>query len=92
MIASDVTFEQMRKASRNIPGLAVTSSYMQVEYGLSELEACWDGFAHTSDAYEHSYKSRKAIYLEFSNALNEYLDYLGESLPESLGSSVHSNS
>ena len=86
MIASDVTFEQMRRASRNLPELGVPASYMQVEYGLSELEACWDGFVHTSDAYHQSFKTRKEIHQEFANALNEYLEYLGESIPVSLGS------
>ena len=86
MIASDVTFEQMLRASRNLPELGVPASYMQVEYGLAELEACWDGFVHTSDAYHQSFKTRKEINQEFANALNEYLEYLGESLPVSLGS------
>ena len=85
MIASDVTFEQMRRASRNLSGLGVPASYMQVEYGLAELEACWDGFVHTSDAYDQSFKTRKAIYQEFANALSEYLEYLGEQIPVSLG-------
>lgn len=78
MIASDVSFEQMRRASRNLSELGIPASYLQVEYGLAELEACWDGFVHTSDAYHQSFKSRKEIYLEFANALSEYLEYLGE--------------
>jgi hypothetical protein len=86
MIASDVTFEQMRRASRNLPELGVPASYLQVEYGLAELEACWDGFVHTSDAYHQSFKTRKEIHLEFANALDEYLEYLGESIPVPLGS------
>jgi len=85
LIASDVTFEQMRRASRNLPELGVPASYMQVEYGLSELEACWDGFVHTSDAYHQSFKTRKEIHQEFANALNEYLEYLGESIPVEMG-------
>ena len=86
MLASDVNFEQMRKASRNLPDLGIPASYMQVEYGLAELEACWDGFVHTSDAYDQTFKSRKAIYQEFANALSEYLDYLGESASLKVGS------
>ena len=86
MIASDVTFEQMRRASRNLSELGVPASYMQVEYGLAELEACWDGFVHTSDTYEQTFKTRKAIYQEFANALSEYLEYLGESISIEVGS------
>ena len=86
MIASDVSFEQMRRASRNLSELGIPASYMQVEYGLAELEACWDGFVHTSDAYGQSFKTRKAIYQEFANALSEYLEYLGEPVSVEVGS------
>jgi len=85
MLASSVTFEQMRRAARNNSELGVPASYLQVEYGLAELEACWDGFVHTSDHYDQHFKTRKAIYQEFANALSEYLEYLGEQIPVSLG-------
>lgn len=86
MLASDVTFEQMRRAARNLEELGVPASYMQVEYGLDELEACWDGFVHTSDHYGQAFKTKKAIHLEFASALNEYLEYLGESVSLKVGS------
>jgi len=91
MIASQVTFDQMRKVAANNPTLGVAASYMQVEYGLSELLACWDGFVHTSDNYGQEFRSRKQVCQEFSNAINEYLEYLGEPIPESLGSAVSAN-
>lgn len=81
MYASDVTFEQIRRAARNLSELGIPASYLQVEYGLAELEACWDGFAHTADAYGQKFKTRKEIYQEFANALSEYLEYLGEQVP-----------
>jgi len=86
MRATDITFEQMRIGARNNSELGVPASYMQVEYGLSELEACWDGFAHTTDNYGVTFKSKKAIYLEFANALSEYIEAMGESVPVTLGS------
>ena len=86
MFASEVTFDKMRIVARNNPELGVPSSYMQVEYGLKELEACWDGFVHTSDAYGQEFQSRKQICLEFANALNEYLECIGEQIPVPLGS------
>ena len=86
MNASEVTFEQMRRASRNLSELGVPASYLQVEYGLLELEACWDGFVHTSDHHQQTFKTRKEIYQEFANALSEYLEYLGESIPLEVGS------
>jgi hypothetical protein len=86
MLASSVTFEQMRRSARNNSELGVPASYLQVEYGLAELEACWDGFVHTSDYYAQHFKTRKAIYEEFANALSEYLEYLGEPASLEVGS------
>jgi hypothetical protein len=86
MLASSVTFEQMRRAARNNSELGVSASYLQVEYGLEELEACWDGFVHTSDNYGQEFDNRKQIYIEFSNALHEYLEYLGEQISLQVGS------
>lgn len=65
--------------------LAEATSFIQVEYGISELHACWDGFVHTSDNYDQEFKSRKQICAEFANALADYIEYLGEPSPQSLG-------
>ena len=92
MIASDVSFKQMLTGARNNSTLAVATSYMQVEYGISELEASWDGFVHTSDHFGQTFKTRKEIYIEFANALNEYFEYLGEPLPDKMGPSLSKNS
>ncbi len=86
MIASEVPFNQMMRVAAGNPDLGVPASYMQVEYGLDELIACWDGFVHTSDAYGLEFKSRKHVCLEFSDALNEYLEYLGEPVSLKVGS------
>ena len=86
MRASEVTFNKMRIVARNNPELGVPASYMQVEYGLEELEACWDGFVHTSDSYGQEFKSRKQICVEFTHALSEYIEFLGESIHLEVGS------
>lgn len=86
MFASEVTFEQMRRSAKNRSDLGVAASYLQVEYGLDELLACWEGFVHTSDNYNQEFKNRKEVCDEFSTALNEYLEYLGESIPLEVGS------
>jgi hypothetical protein len=86
MLASEVPFDKMRIVARNNPELGIPASYIQVEYGLDELEACWDGFVHTSDANGLEFPSRKQICLEFSHALNDYIEYLGESIPVQVGS------
>ena len=80
MLASQVSFESMMRIASGQRELAFATSYLQVEYGLDDLRACWDGFIHTSDNYGQEFKSRKAVCEEFSYALNEYIEYLGESV------------
>lgn len=92
MKASDCTFDKMMVVAAANPVLAEATSYIQVEYGLSELEACWDGFVHTSDHYNQEFKSRKQICAEFTDALTEYIHYLGESSHLQVGSKVSSDS
>ncbi len=86
MKASQCSFEQMLVAAKKSFPLAEATSYIQVEYGLGELQACWDGFVDTSDAYDQEFNSRKQICAEFTHALSEYIEFLGESIPLSLGS------
>jgi hypothetical protein len=85
MIASQVTFEQMMRYAANNPDLGEATSFLQVEYGISELHACWDGFIHTSDTFNQEFKSRKQVCAEFTYALTEYIDYLGESIYLTVG-------
>ena len=85
MIASQCSFEQMINIAAGNRELAEATSYLQVEYGIDELHSCWDGFVHTSDAFDQEFKSRKQICAEFTYALTEYIDYLGESSCLTLG-------
>lgn len=86
MLASNVTFESMMRVAAVNKPLALATSYIQVEYGKDELLAAWDGFTHTADNYGQRFKSRKAVCDEFSNVLNEYIEYLGESAFIQVGS------
>ena len=86
MNASQCSFDQMMIAAAGSFPLAEATSYIQVEYGLDELKACWDGFVHTSDAYGQTFTTRKQICAEFTHALSEYIEYLGESLSHKVGS------
>ena len=88
MKASECTFDKMMIVSAASPMLAEAASYIQVEYGLAELQACWDGFVHTSDYHDQEFKSRKQICAEFTYALTEYIHYLGESSHLQVGSTV----
>jgi hypothetical protein len=85
MKASAITFESMMRFAAGNFTLAEATSFIQVEYGLDELRACWDGFVHTSDEADIEFKDRKTICNEFTDALSEYIEYLGESLPHKVG-------
>jgi hypothetical protein len=91
MIASQCSFEQMMQIAAGNPDLANATSFMQVEHGVSELMASWDGFVDTSDHYKMTFKSRKDICNNFANALAEYIQFL-EPTPNPLGQTVSENS
>jgi hypothetical protein len=86
MKASDVTFQQMLAAGKKNPQLGKACSYMQVEYGIKELETCWQGFVDTSDHAEQNFRYRKQVCAEFGDALSDYIEFLGESLSVEVGS------
>jgi hypothetical protein len=62
----------MAIASGN-PDLAKATSFMQIEYGLDELRASWDGFVDTSKHYSVEFKTRKHLCNEFAKSLAEYI-------------------
>jgi hypothetical protein len=85
MIASDVSFESMMRFAAGNFTLAEATSFIQVEFGKSELLACWEGFVDTSNNAGLVFKDRKTICNEFTAALSDYILYLDESAPLTLG-------
>ena len=85
MIASQCTFQQMMTVASGNFTLAEATSYIQVEYGIDDLKASWQGFVDTSDEHNMEFKSRKDICNHFAHALSEYIDYLEESSPLTVG-------
>jgi len=81
MNISQCSFKQMMTFAAGNKKLAEATSFVQVEYGLDELRASWDGFVDTSKEYGVEFRTRKHIFSEFANVLSEYLEYLGESIP-----------
>jgi hypothetical protein len=85
MKASECSFTKMLETACYIPDLAMATSFLQVEYGLPDLEACWDGFVHTSDNYNQNFSTKTQICLEFTSALQEYLKFIQEKESGSIG-------
>jgi hypothetical protein len=74
----------MKVAAGNFT-LAEATSFVQVEYGMDDLQASWQGFVDTSDEHNMEFKSRKDICINFAHALSNYIEYLEESSPLSVG-------
>jgi DNA-binding Xre family transcriptional regulator len=81
MNASQVTFDRMmiyRKVNRL---LSDATSFIQVEYGVAEVQACWDGFVDTSDNAGLTFKDLADVCSHFAVALTDYIEYLSEPSP-----------
>jgi len=75
MNISQCSFKQMMTIAADNKKLAEVTSFVQIEYGLKELEACWDGFVDTSKHYDIEFNTRKHLCDEFANALIEHAEY-----------------
>jgi hypothetical protein len=64
----------MRKVAVSMPKLGYVTSFVQVEMGLKNLSDMWRIFVEASEDGNESYKSKKAICLEFATALSELYD------------------
>ena len=81
MNISQCSFKQMMTIAAGNKRLAEATSFVQVEFGLKELETCWAGFVDSSKHYGVEFNTRKHLCEEFAEALSEYLEYLGEPSP-----------
>jgi hypothetical protein len=85
MKASECSFEKMIKTSCYIPDLAMATSFTQVEFGIAELHACWDGFVDTSDDQDKHFTTGTQICLNFTSALQDYLKFNQEKESRGIG-------
>jgi hypothetical protein len=76
MIASDVDFDFIKRHSLVNRELGEVFSFIQVEYGIKDLEACWEGFSDTSDnaglEFDGVYDLGEKLY----HALLEYVNFI----------------
>jgi hypothetical protein len=76
MITTQCSFEEMLEMSTKLSGLGIAASFFQVEFGLDELRACWDGFLHTSSHYGVEFQCKTDVCEKFTDALTDYREYL----------------
>jgi hypothetical protein len=72
MKASNCTLSDIFAAAKSDGDLHKSLSFVQVEYGFTELEGCWHGFSDASDAYEVVFKSKKHVANDFAIALTDF--------------------
>ena len=69
MKATQCSLQTVLSAAKKDEDIALVLSFLQVEFGLAELQANWDGFVDSSEHYEITYKSRKDVANQFAGAL-----------------------
>jgi hypothetical protein len=76
MKASEVSFRRMMLFAATSRRLAEPTSFIQVEYGIEELMACWDGFRDTSDQANLNFQNTNHVCDDFTTALIEFISFL----------------
>lgn len=84
MRATECSFEELRIMSCRRPTLSVLLSYIQVEHGIHELQASWDGFTESSAYYGEEFSDKWEVCLGFERALHDFYD-VGEPVPFQMG-------
>jgi hypothetical protein len=74
MKASKCSLHDIMLAAAADPELGFILSFVQVEYGLTELEGHWDGFSSASDEYQVNFRSKKQVASSFGFALREFFE------------------
>jgi hypothetical protein len=72
-----LSFERMLQRAGNYPGLAMATSFIQVEYGIRELEAHWDGFVDSMRVYrnvDESEINEIRLYNAFTEGLEDFIE------------------
>lgn len=73
MRASECSFDDLMEIGHGSPTLSVLLSYVQVEHGLKDLQASWEGFTDSSDYGGEKFSNKYEICLNFGNSLLELI-------------------
>jgi len=89
MKASQCSFNYMLKLGHEKPDSGEILSFVQVEYGLKELEGMWDAFCDANEElFDNYFKSKREIVQSFVFELEELIHdtyFINESSSKSLG-------
>ena len=79
MKAGDMTLNDVRRLAAGSRELSLTLSFIQVEEGLSELEACWDGFRDASNHFDQEFDDERDCAVQFGLSVADFYE-LSESM------------
>ena len=74
MKAGEMTLHDVRRIAAEVVDLNMAISFIQVEWGLKDLEACWDGFRDSADHFNQHFDDEHDCALQFCLALNEFAE------------------
>lgn len=83
MKASEFPWDKLLTYSVISPEVGMTFSFVQVEYGLDELKAHWEGFRDAADYHNLQFDDRNHIITHFAHELHQWLsDEVGQQIPQ----------
>lgn len=77
MKASQCSLDNVFAIAAKDEDLALVLSFIQVEFGLTELQGHWDGFVDASDHYQDTFKSKRDVANSFGSTLVDFYDLFG---------------
>ena len=74
-----MTLNDVRQLAAGLRDLSLTLSFVQVEEGLSELEACWDGFRDAANHFNQEFDDERDCAVQFGLSVADFYE-LSESM------------
>lgn len=74
MTAGDITLDDVRRLAAGIEGLNLILSFIQVEEGLSELEACWAGFSDATSYFNQEFDDERDCAIQFGLSAADFYE------------------
>lgn len=74
-----MTLTDVRRLAAGLRDLSLTLSFVQVEEGLSELEACWDGFRDAANHFNQEFDDERDCAVQFGLSVADFYE-LSESM------------
>ena len=74
MTAGDMTLDDVRRLASGIEELNLTLSFIQVEEGLLELEACWDGFRDAANYFNQEFDDERDCAVQFGLSVADFYE------------------